>query len=92
MSGKMTDAEVVGRMACVEVAEGHDNYIALVRELRRALASEQKQAEQIRALVEALEFVQKSSVNERTWNEVTGEVDDMKAIVAAALAKAGRKP
>lgn len=40
-------------------------------------------------MARALIHVLNSSVNERTWNEETGKVDDMKTIVRAALIKAG---
>lgn len=40
-------------------------------------------------MVEALLRVRGASVNERTWNEAEGRVDDMQAAVAEALRVAG---
>lgn len=40
-------------------------------------------------LVRALLHVSRASINERVWNDATGKIDDLQAIVRAALTKAG---
>lgn len=49
-----------------------------------------KKNAQIKAFADALEHVRKASVNERVWNDATGKIDDMQAIVAKALKGVGR--